>query len=132
MCSGRPKEKVKAGVLAPWLNQSRPKRPRPAVCDSATNKMGSVCPARARRISSELVESICGRISTLKLGRAGDTASQIASAGHWMGIDFDKLSPNGSWANAKQTQRLRLGASSVPRQVFAPHQQGYSALSLGV
>ena len=49
------------------------------------------------------------------------------------------LSPEGAvpclgrpGAAAILQRRPRLGASSVPRQVLAPHQHGYSALSLGV
>jgi hypothetical protein len=85
--SGKPKEKVKAGsvpVRCAKSCHSRPKRPRPAVCFSATNKIGSICPALALRINSVLVESISGNTSTVKLGNMGAICSQIASAGHRM------------------------------------------------
>ena len=82
--SGKPSENVRDcgfPALLP-LCQSRPRRPRPAVCRSATSKTGASWPARARRMSSVLVESIWGSTSTVKPGRWGATASQMASAGH--------------------------------------------------
>jgi len=48
----------------------------------------------------------------VKPGKSGATASQMASAGQRMGV-FIKLQ-----------RRPRLGASKVPRQLSAPHQQG--------
>src|SRR5665647_2505372 len=82
---GNPKEKVNediSPVHVSWaLSHERPRRPRPAVCCSASSKTGSNRPARARRINSELVESICGNTSTLKPGRCPTTASQITSVG---------------------------------------------------
>ena len=71
-------------------------------------------PARARRMSSLLLESISGSISTVKPG------NQAAKP------------PPKSLQPAKSLcyfRCLRLGASSVPRHSLAPHQQGYSALS---
>ena len=66
------------------LCHARPRRPRPAVCCSATSSTGSSCPARARRISSLLVESISGRTSTVKPGSSGAACSQTASRGQLM------------------------------------------------
>ena len=93
--SANPSEKVSealgcaawpgACASAPWLLQWRPKRPRPAVWRSATSSTGSARPRWARRISSVLVDSSSGRISTLKPGKAGSTACQMASAGHSRG-----------------------------------------------
>ncbi len=95
-CSGRPSEKVR---LSPRrLCQLRPSRPRPALCCSATSSVGSGRGAmpgppplpeglpRKRRISSVLLESISGSTSTVKPGKPGATASQMASAGHWRGV----------------------------------------------
>jgi hypothetical protein len=42
-------------------------------------------PCLARRMSSVLVESISGKISTLKLGHCGTTACQMSSAGQRCG-----------------------------------------------
>jgi len=127
---GTPREKAREArgdAFVASLCHWRPRRPRPAVCRSATSKAGSSCPTRARRISSVLVESIWGSTSTVKPGNAGSTASQIASDGHRMGVITLAEGPL-----PRTGQRPRLGASRVPRQVLAPHQQGYSALSLGV
>ena len=83
------------GAFAAWggpalltstpLCHTRPSRPRPAVCCSATSRVGSHWPLRARRISSVLVESMVGSTSTVKPGSSGDTASQMASAGQRIG-----------------------------------------------
>ena len=87
--SGSPNEKVSVDSPASVsLCQSRPSLPRPAVCRSATNRIGSGRPARARRINSVLVESTSGNISTVKPGSKGATCSQMASAGQRMVIVF--------------------------------------------
>ena len=81
-----PREKVKASPACAchW----RPKRPRPAVCDSATSNTGSVCPARARRISSELVEFTSFKTSTVKAGIRGTQDCQMSSAGQIMVLSY--------------------------------------------
>src|SRR3990167_471033 len=81
--NGIPKENVSESPA--WLCQARPMRPRPAVCCSATSNTGSTCPARARRISSVLVESTLGNTSTVNPGSCGATASHRASAGQRSG-----------------------------------------------
>ena len=94
-CKAIPSENIR--LAARWLCHCRPSRPRPAVCCSATSSVGSVRGSIARppalsarrplkrRISSVLVLSISGRISTVKPGKTGSTACQIASAGQRMG-----------------------------------------------
>jgi hypothetical protein len=80
--SGRPSEKVSEAdsSCCGALCQGRPSRPRPAVWRSATSSTGSTRPARARRISSVLVESISATASTAKPGRSGATESAIRSS----------------------------------------------------
>jgi hypothetical protein len=47
--------------------------------------------ARQRRISSLLVESICGKTSTVKAGKLGTTACQMASTGQRTGAFAEEL-----------------------------------------
>jgi hypothetical protein len=47
--------------------------------------------ARQRRISSLLVESICGKTSTVKAGKLGTTACHMASAGQRTGAFAEEL-----------------------------------------
>jgi hypothetical protein len=47
--------------------------------------LAALAAARQRRISSLLVESICGKTSTVKAGKRGATACQMASAGQRTG-----------------------------------------------
>ena len=78
--SGRPSEKVSESP-AP-LCQPRPSRPRPAVCCSATSSTGSRCARPGPGASVRCCWSRSrGRISTVKPGNSGATASQTASAG---------------------------------------------------
>ena len=66
----------------------------------ATSSVGSHWPARARRISSVLVESMLGSTSTVKPGNSGDTASHTASAGQRMGRVFTGCGLSGPVARA--------------------------------
>ena len=114
----KPMEKVNAPFAVAALRHCRPSRPRPALWCSATSNTDARWPERARRISSELVESMCATTSTEKPGSHGAAACSIARTGQ-------------PAAHTPQRPR-RLGASKVPRQPWAPHQQGYSAFSFGV
>src|SRR6218665_2323023 len=72
-------------VLSGPLCHVRPMRPRPAVCCSVTSSVGAHGPARARRMSSLLVESMLGSTWTVKPGNSGDSASRSASVGQpWL------------------------------------------------
>ena len=107
-----------------------PMRPRPAVWRSATSSTVQ-SPGAARRISSVLVESISGRISTLKPGRRC----------HGLPIGFARPNGAGSWLPAEEPGARRPGAKRsfifMPR-VWAqqvpgsgvPHQQGVLGLEL--
>jgi hypothetical protein len=53
---------------------------------SGGSGLAALAEARQRRISSLLVESICGKISTVKAGKRGATACQMASAAQRTGV----------------------------------------------
>ena len=93
-CQGKPNENVRSRASG-LLCHVRPNLPRPAVWCSATNNTGSHPPARARRISSLLVESSSGRTSAVKPGQTGTTCSQSASRGQRKRGGFKATEVNG-------------------------------------
>ena len=135
--SGMASENVRfAGPLCASLSQARPNRPRPAVCCSATSSVGLCCPACSRRSKASLVESMLATRSTVKPGISGSSDSQISSSGQLASArgrteGLDPIQRRG-WPEPDAGWRLRLGASRVPRQLLAAHQQGYWALSRAV